>query len=631
MLLSGRRFIENKIKMTNIIMKNLNKVSYHPKVMMAKENSLPHLPVPPLHQTMNKYIIALEPLLNKNQLEKTKKIVSEFLTPGGVGEELQHKLEEKAKVTDNWLAEWWNNCAYFEYRSPVIINSSPGVFFPKQDFKCDFDQYRYTAKLIRAIIDFKGLVDSESIPVDYSREDPLTMMQYKKLLSVCRIPLPVRDAEVITPPENSRHMVVAHNNQFFKLDVYDDNGNPLNEDYLADQLFHIVSMSNKKDECSVGVLTTQDRNTWAQTWKRLISDTINKENVDCIVKSICLICLDQPVPVAATQYKYEFPNLIGQMIHGGGSHENSMNRWFDKICQFIVNRNGMVGLCYEHSGAEGPPVMALCNHVLDMSINTSSVLESTVSNKKSIPQKFKWNLNSDIVDRIELAKEHVDQMTGDLETRVFHFDLFGKDLPKRYKLSPDAFFQVSLQLAYFRLHNYHPPTYETASIRKFAKGRTETIRSATPAAARYARAMDNNSINATVKHELFLQAIKAHVQYTNEALNFQAIDRHMLGLKMTALTSGMSLPELFRDTSYKYAMHFRLSTSQVPTSHEAGLGFGPVVPDGYGVCYNPMETKFIYVVSAYNSHPNTNAGDLGESIARAMEDNYMLLSTQAKL
>lgn len=34
--------------------------------------------------------------------------------------------------------------------------------------------------------------------------------------------------------------------------------------------------------------------------------------------------------------------------------------------QFVVNRNGMVGLNYEHSGAEGPPVLAMCNQIMSM-------------------------------------------------------------------------------------------------------------------------------------------------------------------------------------------------------------------------------------------------------------------------
>ena len=31
--------------------------------------------------------------------------------------------------------------------------------------------------------------------------------------------------------------------------------------------------------------------------------------------------------------------------------------------QFIVGKDGHVGVCYEHSAAEGPPIVALCNYI----------------------------------------------------------------------------------------------------------------------------------------------------------------------------------------------------------------------------------------------------------------------------
>jgi len=37
------------------------------------------------------------------------------------------------------------------------------------------------------------------------------------------------------------------------------------------------------------------------------------------------------------------------------------------------------------------------------------------------------------------------------------------------------------------------------------------------------------------------------------------------------------------------------------------LSFGAVVPDGYGVCYNPQENQFIVSVSSYHSNPKTNS------------------------
>lgn len=52
------------------------------------------------------------------------------------------------------------------------------------------------------------------------------------------------------------------------------------------------------------------------------------------------------------------------MNHGGGSRLNSANRWFDKTLQFIISEDGQIGLTYEHSSAEGPPIVSILDHAL---------------------------------------------------------------------------------------------------------------------------------------------------------------------------------------------------------------------------------------------------------------------------
>lgn len=49
----------------------------------------------------------------------------------------------------------------------------------------------------------------------------------------------------------------------------------------------------------------------------------------------------------------------------------------------------------------------------------------------------------------------------------------------------------------------------------------------------------------------------------SQAIQGNAIDRHLLGLKLQAIEDLVSIPELFMDTAYAVAMHFNLSTSQV--------------------------------------------------------------------
>lgn len=79
---------------------------YRPYSMLVKQRSLPRLPVPPLQQTMDKYLKAIRPLVNDDEFEQTTKLVQEFRKPGGVGEQLQEKLISKSKKEDNWVSEF---------------------------------------------------------------------------------------------------------------------------------------------------------------------------------------------------------------------------------------------------------------------------------------------------------------------------------------------------------------------------------------------------------------------------------------------------------------------------------------------------------------------------------------------
>jgi len=59
--------------------------------------------VPPLAQTLQRYLRALEPLLPPDELEHTHRIVQKFGCSGGLGEKLQRELIKRAKHSHNWV------------------------------------------------------------------------------------------------------------------------------------------------------------------------------------------------------------------------------------------------------------------------------------------------------------------------------------------------------------------------------------------------------------------------------------------------------------------------------------------------------------------------------------------------
>lgn len=70
---------------------------------LAHQEGLPCLPVPPLQQTLDRYLLALQPIISEEEWTHTKGLVDEFRKPGGVGERLQKGLERRARKTENWV------------------------------------------------------------------------------------------------------------------------------------------------------------------------------------------------------------------------------------------------------------------------------------------------------------------------------------------------------------------------------------------------------------------------------------------------------------------------------------------------------------------------------------------------
>ncbi|KAG6933975.1 carnitine O-acetyltransferase [Chelydra serpentina] len=595
---------------------------------LAHQEGLPCLPVPPLQQTLDRYLLALQPIISEEEWNHTKGLVDEFRKPGGVGERLQKGLERRARKTENWLSDWWLKTAYLEYRLPVVVHSNPGVVLPKQDFLDQQGQLRFAAKLIEGILDFKTMIDNESLPVEYLGGKPLCMNQYYQIFSSCRIPGAKHDSVVnyAKGKKPSSHITVVHNFQFFELDVYSSDGSPLTTDQIFIQLEKIWNTSLQTNKEPIGILTTNHRNSWAKAYNHLIKDKTNKESVRSIEKSIFTVCLDSPIPrVSDDIYK---SRVAAQMLHGGGSRWNSGNRWFDKTLQFIVAEDGSCGLVYEHAPSEGPPIVTLLDHIVEYTKKPELVRSPMIP--LPMPKKLRFNITPEIKNDIEKAKQNLNIMVQDLDIKVMLFHHFGKNFPKLEKISPDAFIQMALQLAYYRMYGQVCATYESASLRMFRLGRTDTIRSASVDSLKFVQAMDNPSKQNQEKVELLRRATQAHRAYTDMAIKGNAIDRHLLGMKLQAIEDLVSMPELFMDTAYAVAMHFNLSTSQVPAKTDCVMCFGPVVPDGYGVCYNPMDDHINFAMSAYNSCAETNAARLAHYLEKALLDMRLLLQSTPK-
>merc|ERR1712038_966602 len=151
------------------------------------------------------------------------------------------------------------------------------------------------------------------------------MKQFYAILSSCRIPGKKHDSIITYSPDKPdppRHMVVAHNNHFFAVELYGLNGQPLGTEQIEESLHRVVEMSPKSGN-PIGILTSDNRNTWGKVYQKLVKDHTNRHSVDKIQRSIFLLCLDQPYGTAEPYDRVS--TIAAGLDHGLGSGANSGN------------------------------------------------------------------------------------------------------------------------------------------------------------------------------------------------------------------------------------------------------------------------------------------------------------------
>ncbi|CAN7942818.1 unnamed protein product, partial [Ixodes hexagonus] len=184
-----------------------------------------------------------------------------------------------------------------------------------------------------------------------------------------------------------------------------------------------------------------------------------------------------------------------------------------------------------------------------------------------------------------------------------------------------------------RVHGVPGATYESASTRMFLHGRTETIRSTSSASLAFCKVFESEVSSVAEKDASLRAAVENHKRYTQLAINGLGVDRLFLGLKLVAAENGMRLPELFTDKGFQVSTHFRISSSQVATKCDSVMFFGPLVPDGYGCCYNPQERSISFGLSSFKSCHETSALHFRDALEESLTQMHdcLTLSQKSKL
>eukprot|EP00835_Amoeboradix_gromovi_P000535 NODE_19_length_39463_cov_0.396073.p3 type:complete len:609 gc:universal NODE_19_length_39463_cov_0.396073:15860-17686(+) len=522
----------------------------------------PPLPVMNLKESLDIYKTILRPLLSEQEYAVALRKINIF--EKGIGMELQKRLVEYGATQDNWLDKLWLDIGYHQWRAPLMINSNWWILIKPPINPAPKGPLSRIALFSCSILHYRASVKNQAIP----QEDGLCMSQYNNLFAH-RHPNSKQDSLSIM---NSDFIIVLIQNQCFKVPVYINNSiiSPFSL-YLAFQQCLSV-LQGIKHSPNVPLLTSMDRDTWSVAYKHLSSiHVVNKQSLSAIEQGLFCVSLDD-----LTGDGYD--QNLAIIAHGMDGN----NRWFDKSLNVICCKDGTVGINGEHSPCDALIPSYMFHECWYM--ESKLPFTSTGSNVKVEHLAF---VTDNVMNTfIKQAQKHASMLCSTSECGVAHFKSFGKEFMKSAKMSPDTFIQLSFQWTWYRLHRCITSTYETASTRKFHKGRTETCRTVSSACVAWVKSMDSQ-LSTKEGYQLMLEAAKSHKDYIIKASNGVGCDRHLFGLRLM-LKQHEQVPEMFSDPSFSVANGYGLSTSQLGSKtyeYAIATGFGSAISKGYGLNY----------------------------------------------
>lgn len=133
-------------------------------------------------------------------------------------------------------------------------------------------------------------------------------------------------------------------------------------------------------------------------------------------------------------------------------------------------------------------------------------------------ERLCWDMDKETLDAIDEAFIISKGVADDFSNANVVFTEYGKDFMKKAKVSPDAYIQMALQMAYFKDQGKFEQTYEPAVMRLFKEGRTETVRSCSIWSCDFVRTMLKKDVGAGKKLEKLKEACDHHQDYYRTAM-----------------------------------------------------------------------------------------------------------------
>ncbi|VDD75157.1 unnamed protein product [Mesocestoides corti] len=545
------------------------------------ETILPSLPLPSVDLTIKRVMGSLAPYLGTDsaRYQEIEVGIKKWAKEQGSG--CQRRLRVKKWFSGNYATAWWESYTFLCHRESDF--TSPTFYaFQKSSSQFTQNSLARAAVLLYLYGNLRTLLKAGKVKTQtFQGRVPMCMTQWRRLFSTTRIANEDHDELWTYPPSFSKHIVVVHNEHYYKVPLFTKWRRIVSPDLLQKMLHFIVEDSSKKSECeqqpqySPALLTALNRDEWHECRSDFLTSGANKVHL-------------------ATDSAQSVDSFRGKL-------------WLDKCINFVVLKEATVGI-HVNWACMDPAVFGTVLERLRVA-ETASMYDSETGDAVAIhdadhscdePIALNWQCVDEMTEIYAGAQKVCLRTVNAVNSCVLYFTEYGRATVKfKWDLSTDGFIQTALHTAFYRMSRKLALCAEIVPCRLFSNGRNETLRSLTTEVANFVRAF-NKYMSAKVKNgggttdpsevdkcvTLLRTACQRHQCLLRHALTGKGVDRHLLALKIAhQFRTSVRCEELDRVIQ----MPFDLVTCRIPNSSSEGawqIGLpAPVHKGGLSITY----------------------------------------------
>lgn len=533
-----------------------------------------YLPVPPLRQSLDRYLGAVRPLLGVEQMQRAEKAVEDFATGDGPAcqAQLLRFADQENAAGGSWMSREWLS-VYLSIRDPLPLASNVGFRIRPGSASAGVAHAADTIHRIASVhlSHLRGDVEDEVSP----RGHRMDMRQWQVLAGGMRHPRPREDVFLDGHSgAATREIGVLWKGRCLMMPISDVSGHPLSRGAVRDALHRLRTLPPAANDTFTH-LSYLGSDKAAVHLDALLEDPYNVETYDRLVHAVFLVNVtDTPATDEHHQERITFEP--GQA-------------WAYKPFTYQVSLvEDFVGVHVEHSVVDG---VTLRSMVMAMAAAHSSD-QPTYDGPALALEPLSWTMQEDRA--AELSRDIAAYRRRSAAHRV---RIVGVPNPVPdglpFSASNDAIQQFILLYAQLSTYAQARSTYEAVDMREHQAGRTECLRPVTTDALVLARAL----LEGRATPDLLRAALASHREQVIACKSGQGFDRHLMGLRDMAGRLGLE-PALFEDGSFEALTTDFLSTSSVGDDRQIiRFTFAPTSVGGIGVNYTVTDTSYEFCLT----------------------------------